>query len=158
MEAKETYSRDDLLTAWLEHERSRDSHADIADYYYRQAWALGGAFGGWGPGIRLSQCPREHAQLWTVFERSVKHYNGIYLPWGHFLAGGPNPERAEVQARHGPAIEQAADRLRGACRALLLDLIERIWGIGPAQTVSRDAVKENGFDPDTPAPDFDLYW
>jgi hypothetical protein len=158
MESRDTYSRDDLLSAWLESERACASHPDIADYYYRRAWALGGAFGGWGPGIRVTECPAEHRMLWTVFERSVKCHNGIQEPWGHFLAGGPTPELAEVEADHAPAIETAAADLRRTYRVLMLDLIERIWGIAADRMVSRDAVRENGFDPDMPAPYLDLYW
>ena len=59
MESKETYSRDDLLSAWLESEESRGSHPDIADYYYRQAWALAGALRSWGPRINFVPLPRE---------------------------------------------------------------------------------------------------
>jgi hypothetical protein len=158
MESKQTYSRDDLLDAWIAAEGSRSSHPDIADYYYRQAWALAHAFDGWGPGIRLSQCPKEHVQLWTVFTRTVTYYNQTYSPWGYFLVGGPEPERAEVEARHGPAIETAITDLRTAYRQLLLELMERIWDIGSEKTASRAAVEKEGWDPDAPAPNFDLYW
>jgi len=156
MESKETYTREDLLDAWIAAEGSRASHPDIADYYYWQAWALAHAFHGRGPGISFSDCPKEQKQLWTVFERTVKYYDEIYEPWGVFLAGGPTPERAEVEARHGPAIEAAIGGLRAAYRALLLDLMERIWDIGPEDTASRAAVEKEGWDPDTPAPNVDL--
>jgi hypothetical protein len=158
MESKPTYSRDDLLDAWLAAEESRSSHPDIADHYYRQAWALAHAFDGWGPGIRLSDCPREKQQLWTVFTRTVTDYIETYAPWGHFLEGGPEPERAEVEARHGPPIEAAIADLRAAYRDLLLDLLERIWNIRADQVVPRAAVEKEGWDPETPDPNFDLYW
>jgi hypothetical protein len=60
--------------------------------------------------------------LWTVFERSVRCFNAIDGPWGHFLAGGPTPELAQIEADHGPAIETATAGLRARYRALMLDL------------------------------------
>ena len=157
MESKEKYTREDLLDAWLNHEASRASHPDIADYYYRQVWALCGAFKTWGPRLSPSRVPKEHAQLWSVFRWSVENYNRIHAPWGIFLMGGPTPERAEIEARHGPAIEAAIAALHSAYRDLMLELIERIWHIGADATVTREAVIENGFDPDVPEPDFDRF-
>ena len=55
---------------------------------------------------------------------------------------GPQPERAEVEAHHSPAIANRRRWLRAAYRALMLDLMERIWGIGPDLTASLDAVRE----------------
>jgi hypothetical protein len=158
MDSKQTYARDDLLDAWIAAQGSRDSHPDIADYYYRQAWALARAFGGWGPEINYNDCPKEHRQLWTVFTRTLTYTNEVYAPWGYFLSGGPEPERAAVEARHGPAIEAAITELRTAYRQLLLDLLERIWDVGPESTATRAAVESQGWDPETPPPDFDLYW
>jgi hypothetical protein len=100
MGADVRYSREDLLDAWLTADGSRSSHPDIADYYDRHAWAMANAFGGWGPGIHFSERPKEHQQLWTVFTRIVDAYNRSRQPWGHFLAGGPTPELAEVEERH----------------------------------------------------------
>lgn len=158
MENKHTYSRDDLLAAWLASEEARDSHPDVADYYYRQAWALARAFEAWDPRICFTKVPREDQQLWTVFQRSIEAHNSIHGPWGYFLAGGPDPARATVEALHGPPIADACDQLRAAYRALLLDLLERIWDVGPDTAVSVDEVRAHGFDPDAPAPNFDLYW
>lgn len=75
-----------------------------------------------------------------------------------FLAGGPGPALAQVEATHRGTIEHACDQLRGAHRALLLDLLERIWEIGPDTTATLAQVREHGFDPDAPSPNFDLYW
>lgn len=88
----------------------------------------------------------------------MKCFNEPREPWGYFLAGGPTPKFAEVQAHHGPAINAADADLRAAYRALLLDLMHRIWGVAPDRSVPREALREHGFDPDTPEPNFDLYW
>lgn len=158
METKDTYSREDLLYAWLNYEQSRASHPDITDYYYRQLWALVCAYEGWGPMINFSKVPREKQQLWTVFRWAIEAYTDIRQPWGVFLAGRPDPSRAEVEAQHRPPIAEACEALREAYRALLLDLLERIWDVGPGWSVSLDKLRENGFDPDAPPPNFDLYW
>ena len=158
METKDTYTREDLLDAWLNHEASRGSPPDIADYYYRQVWALARAHEGWGPGISFSKVPREQKQLWTTFRWAIEAHNDIREPWGVFLAGGPDPARVDIEAKHREPLAAACDQLRAAYRVLLLDLLERIWDVGPDWTVSLEKVRENGFDPDAPAPDFDLYW
>src|ERR1700757_1200342 len=111
-----------------------------------------------GPRDPLPQVPRKRQQLWTVFKRSLEACSAIHEPWGVFLAGGPDPERAAVERTHRAAIAGACQQLRAAYRALLLDLLERIGHVGPDWTVSLEKVRENGFDPDAPAPDFDLYW
>jgi hypothetical protein len=93
-----------------------------------------------------------------VFTRTLTYTTQVRAPWGHFLTGGPEPERAEVEARHGPVIESAITDLRAAYRQLLLDLLERIWDVGPDRTAARAVVEREGWDPDTPPRDFDLYW
>lgn len=158
MDTRERYSRDDLLDAWLKHDATRGSHPDLADYYYRQVWALARAHDGWGPGVSFSTVPREHAQLWTVFHDALAGYNSAHGPWGYFLAGKPEPQRAAVEAQHGPPIAKACAQLQAAYRALLLDLLERIWDVGPNWTASLEKVRQHGFDPDTPEPNSDRYW
>lgn len=158
MERKGTYSREDLLDAWLNYEDSRGCHPDVTDYFYRQLWALARAYDGWGPWISFSKVPREKQQIWMTFKRAIEAYTDIRGPWGVFLAGGPDPAQAAVEANHRRPIEEGCDQLRGTYRALLLELLERIWDIGADWSVSLDKVRENGFDPDAPAPDFDLYW
>jgi hypothetical protein len=153
-----TYSREDLLAAWLAAEAGWGMHPDLADYYYRRAWAMSHAFGGWGPdGTGFRECPPKHRLIWTVFESTVKQFNQSRSPWRHFIHGQPTSEYVELQTRHGRAIDAADIALQTAYRALLLDLMERMWGIGPEHRVSRDALREHGFDPDTPEPDFSLY-
>ena len=92
-----------------------------------------------------------------MFDSAVKHCNEPREPWRYFIHGVPTPEYVELKAQHGPAIEAAEAALQTAYRALLLDLMQRLWGIGPDRRVSRDALREHGFDPDAPEPDFDLY-
>jgi hypothetical protein len=157
MESKATYTREDLLDAWLMHEASRASHPDIADYYYRQVWALCGAFKTDGPRLQLSRWPLERFQLGALFESSVRQYNKIHPPWGILLMGRYMPERIEVEARHAPWIDAAVAALCSALRDLMLELMERIWDVHAETTVTHKAVIENGFDPDTPDPDFDRY-
>jgi len=103
MESEDMCTREDLLDAWLSHEASRSGHPDIADCYYRQVWALCGAFKTWGVRLTLNGGPPEHRQLWAVFRWSVGAYDDIRAPWRIWLAGRPTPERAEVEARHRPS-------------------------------------------------------
>jgi hypothetical protein len=138
------YSREDLLDAWMAPEGSRSLHPVIADHYYRRARAMANAFGAWGPGIHFSECPKEHKQLWTVFKSTVDACNRSRRPWGHFLAGGPTPELAEVEERHRPPIKAADEALTAAYCDLLIDLIERIWGIGPDRGIPREALRKRG--------------
>ncbi len=155
MEAKQKYSREDLLDAWLDAERTRGSHPDLADYYYRRAWAMLGAF---GPALNFTRADPEHRQLFDLFNVAVRNYNREPLPWGHLLAGTRAPEYAEVMAHHHQPIEASGEAVRAAYRSLLLDLMQRIWGVGPEASVSREALLQEGFDPDAPEPDWDRYW
>jgi hypothetical protein len=157
MDTKDTYTREDLLEAWLSYEAARSSHPDIADYYYRQVWALCGAFTTEGPRLQLSRWPLERLQLGALFESSVRQHNMIHPPWGVLLVGRYMPERIDVEARHAPWIDATIAALRSALRDLMLDLMERIWEIGKDETVTREAVVDSGFDPDAPAPDFERY-
>lgn len=150
--ADDVYTREDLLTAWLEAEAHLRTHPDVADYHNRRAWALCGAFGVW-----FDVYHREHVQLQAPFRSAVRQFNRIQAPWGLLIAGRRAPEHEEVRRRHGASLDADVERLRDACRGLLLDLMERIWGLGPDRTVTRDAVREHGVDPDTPEPDHDRY-
>jgi hypothetical protein len=116
------------------------------------------AFGGWGPGIRFSDCPPEHQQIWAIFAQTVKAHNTWREPWGRHLAGRPTSERAEVEAQHQLAIAAASEALSAAYRELLLDLMERIWGLDAERGVSAEDLKHEGFDPAPPEPDGDHYW
>lgn len=157
MDAREIYSREDLLDAWLDADRTRGAHPDLADYYYRRAWAMLGAFGR-GPALNFTRAAPEHRLLFSVFKAAVDVYNRERLPWGELLAGERPPEYAEVVARHHQEIAAGVDAVRAAYRALLLDLIERIWGVGPEASASREAVLKEGFDPAAAEPDWDRYW
>jgi hypothetical protein len=57
-----------------------------------------------------------------------------------------------------PGVVAAIDQLKAAHRRLLVDLMERIWGIGPELTVRPEDLRDHGFDPDPELPDLDLYW
>ena len=75
-----------------------------------------------------------------------------------FLVGGPSAEYSEVKGTHEPAIEAGAAQLAAAHRALMLDLMERIWDIEPDRTIPQEALRAYGFDPDSPEPDWNRYW
>jgi hypothetical protein len=157
MDARATYSREDLLDAWLDADRTRGAHPDLADYYYRRAWAMLGAFG-WGPALDFTRTHPEHRLLFRLFQAAVENYNRERLPWGRVLVGKRPPDYAEVISRHHQQIAAGVDAVRAAYRSLLLDLMERIWGVGPEASVFREALLQEGFDPDAPEPDWDRYW
>jgi hypothetical protein len=151
--AEGSYTREHLLSAWLDAERYRRAHPDVADYHNRRAWAMCGAFGVW-----FDVYAEEHFQLHALFRSAVRQFNRVHAPWVLSVAGRPAPEYEAIKRHHAPSLEAAVERLRDTYRALLLELMERIWGLGHERTVPRDALREHGFDPDTPEPDWDAYW
>jgi hypothetical protein len=118
IEPKDTYTREDLLDAWLSREQSRASHPDAADYYYRQAWAFAVAFESWGPGMALKRVRPELHQLWGLFNNAVQSYNSIHAPWGYFLAGRPRAGqsrgRGDARTADRRGVRPAAVRLSRA--------------------------------------------
>ena len=151
-------TRDDLLDSWLAAEASRQQHPDFTSYYHRRAWAIGHALVSIGPPVNYARCPREHRMIWGTFMSALRLHNELVTPWGLILIGVPRPEYVEVKERHEPAVTATIDQLKAAYRTLLLDLMERIWGIGTDLAVAADELREHGFDPDEMPPDPDEYW
>jgi hypothetical protein len=90
--------------------------------------------------------------------QALRLYNDLATPWGTFLIGAPSPDYVEIKAQHKPRLDAAIDQLRAAYRSLLLDLMQRIWGIGPDLAVPAGKLQVHGFDPGELPPDPDRYW
>jgi hypothetical protein len=63
-----------------------------------------------------------------------------------------------LRERHRDNMDEAAEAVRQTHRALLLDLLELLWGLGPETRVERARVTAAGFDPDERAPEPEEYW
>jgi hypothetical protein len=150
---EQRYSREDLLRAWLELKRSPEAVEELRTYREARVQALQAAFN-----VDLEARPDEDDQLQPLFENTVRCFNSLYSPFFVFLAGRPPPDYQEVERRHRGRLREAENRLRAAYRELLLELMERVWELGPDRTVSEDELRSHDFDPDREEPDPDLYW
>lgn len=148
------FSREDLLSAWLDWKRWSNAHVDLRTYYKARALALSAAFG-----VDLDEIPDEPAseKRWHygLFRKTAEDYNGVHNPFSDYFVEGPE---SEFSVPHEARIRSAADGLRDGYRDLLLDLMTGIWDLRPDQRVSADALREHGFDPSAPAPIPEDYW
>jgi hypothetical protein len=157
MEEERQFSREDLLSAWLEWKRWGNAHVDLRTYYEARVRALSAAFGveldelEEGPG-RPAWIRRCHYEL---FRKTAEDYNRVHNPFSDYFEEGPE---AQFSVPHAARICSAADGLREAYRHLLLDLMDAIWNLGPDHRVTAEALRDHGFDPSAPAPDPVDYW
>ncbi len=168
-------TRDDLLSAWLEARRFENAHPDLRDFHARRLDAIQAAFdvdlarGTGGTAATpswLSEAAREIApsrpveisrrHLKRLFDSATLGYLGTGSPFARYLEAPLAV--AALHQRHRNSFHQASSAIHGAHRALLLDLLELIWGLDAEAQVERSAVVANGFDPDERAPEPEDYW
>ena len=174
---KRALTRDDLLMAWLDAQRYASAHVDLETFHTRRLAAMETAFL-----VDLRQGPRslpEGLPVWLV-ESMPEHMRSG-------LAGGRNPAAlqrlflratdwllksgsafggyleapplvAALYQRHRDALDEAAEAVRRGHRALLLDLLELLWGLDAEKRVDRARVVAAGFDPDEREPEPEDYW
>jgi hypothetical protein len=168
-------TRDDLLSAWLDARRFEKAHDDLRDFHERRLNAMQAAFGvdlarGTGGTIAtpawLVETLREIApgrpieiarhHLMRLFDLATEGYLMTGSPFAAYLEAPPTI--AALHQRHRRSFDQASDAVRSAHRALLLDLLELLWGLDAETRVDRAAVIANGFDPDEREPEPEDYW
>jgi hypothetical protein len=141
----------DLITAHLDAKRWGRAHPDLQQHAEARAGAIGQAFG-----IDL-RCPPEQSDGLAQFLAStIASIEAITSPFDSYLEM-PAPV-VELWLKHGEEIGRTRDGLRLAYIQLAVDIVAAMWGVPAATTVSRDAVRAHGFDPDVPAPDPSEYW
>lgn len=172
-----TFDRRDLLHAWLQGLALAHAHEDLSTYYRARSTAMQAAFGvcldkeshflsppePWPSWVDDSLAARwpEHARgdrrpLHLLLRETAREYQSTASPFAGWIEV---PHLIWVLSmRHGAEIHKAIDRLTSAHIALMLDLLELMWGLTDAHTVHADALKAHGFDPTALAPDPEDYW
>ncbi|MGE3795695.1 MAG: hypothetical protein AB7I38_17470 [Dehalococcoidia bacterium] len=167
-------TREDLVSAWIDFRRYADKHPDLRDFHRRRYSAMATAFG-----VDLEAPPQQRAPdppwllddlselqtthplprhttpLVRLLNRTVEYLLASGSPFDGYLEAPP--DIAVLYQRRGHGFFEAHDMRRRACRALLLDLVELIWGLGTEAVVDRSAVRVAGFDPDERAPEPEDY-
>jgi hypothetical protein len=167
-------TRDDLISAWIDSRRYEDKHPDLRAFHRRRYSAMATAFGvdleappqqrAPDPQWLLNDLselqtmrptPRHTAPLLRLLGRTVEHLLASGSPFDGYLEAPP--DIAVLYQRRGHGFHEAHAMKTRACRALLLDLVELIWGLGPEAAVDRSALRVAGFDPDERAPEPEDY-
>jgi hypothetical protein len=148
--SEEKYNRVDLLHAWLDARKMRHAHADLRNYFGRVATAFCLAFK-----IDLDQLATDHEAfpedpLNDLFRHTLKARQACFSPFSSYLVAPQ--EIRELFQRHGEPINAVLEAVTCQYDELLLDLLERIFGITSSDFVSRDVLMQCGF-PMEPAPD-----
>lgn len=152
---KNQFDRLDLLHAWLDAQKHRNSHEVPRDYYERIATAFCKAFK-----VDLDHLTPDRrifpdTTLNDMFAETVQSRQACISPFSHYIQAPL--EISELYQCHGKQIETALGTLIREYDALLLDLLERIHGIKSTDFVSRDDLNRCGF-PCDPAPaDIDYF-
>ena len=144
------FYRGDLLHAWLQGQRWKNAHDDLRDYHCRVANAFCKAFQ-----VDLDNlAPDAEASfddaLNDLFRNTIRIRRGFVSPFSSYLEA-PRPI-CELYQIHGKQIDTAIQALIRRYDELLLELLEKIFGIEATDFVSRDDLTRCGL-PDGPAPD-----
>ena len=148
--SEEKYNRTALLGAWLENQKMRHAHADLRDYYRRAATAYCRAFK-----VDLDHLAPDHNvfpddPLNDLFRDTVRARQACHSPFSSYLEA-PR-EICELYQRHGEPINAALEAVIRQYDELLLDLLEKIFGITSSDFVTQDDLHRCGF-PVESAPD-----
>lgn len=173
------FNREDLLTAWLDFRGLRHAHEDLWNYHLTRLHAYEEAFGvdlERGPGRFPDRRPPWHAVAdedlgrrlpWPPPDGEMEWLQGLLRRAADAFqaAGTPFDDYLETPSivlplsrRRSRDLREAAERTRLAERALLLDILELLWGLDASTRVSSEEVRRHGFDPAAPAPDPLDYW
>lgn len=144
------HDRAALLSAWLEGQKMRHAHDDLRDYYGRAANALCQAFKVEMDHLSPDNDVFPDDSLNDLFRYTVKARQACLSPFSSYLVA-PREIR-ELFQRHGEPINAALEAVTRQYDKLLLDLMERIFGITSSDFVSQDDLHRCGF-PVGSAPD-----
>ena len=144
------YSCVDLISAWLEGQQYRQKHPDLCDYYGQAATAFCRAFK-----VDLDHLVPDHDlfpddPLNDLFRDTVRARQPCRSPFSSYLEA-PRVI-CELYQRHGEPINAALEAITRQYDELLLDLLERIFGITSSDFVTQDDLHRCGF-PVGSAPD-----
>jgi hypothetical protein len=145
----EIYDRAALLGAWLEGQKMRHAHDDLRDYHERTSTAFCRAFK-----VDLDYLSPVNDVIPDndfnfMFRETVRARLALQNPF-YFYIQAPRI-LDELYQLHSEPIQSALEAITCLYDKLLLDLLERIFGITSSDLVSRNDLHRCGFPPE-PAP------
>jgi hypothetical protein len=150
------YGVRDLAAAMVADRRWQNATPDLRLYHSAKLAALQHALGVDGPADAAGFSGIGAFALQRLIDVTVAMLAADRSPFAGFLEA-PG-EVATMYQRHGDTIDSAGRALDTALSALLTDLIIEVYQVPIELTVSDDALREYGFDPDVPEPDPLEYW
>ena len=163
--SNQMHGREKLLNAWLQSRQHRESHDDLRNYYEQAAKAYSKAFN-----IDLNQAPKKNeAEDFDEVDnksRDAVHLHRYFIdfaearescrsPFSHYLEA---PKAiAMLYQNYGERLVTTLSKFVAIQDALLLELMEKIWGIKDTDKVSQATLDQCGY-PMESEPDLCDYW
>lgn len=167
------FGRRDLIEAWLSARAFAAAEPAIRDWHTRRYHAMAAAFGvllekpGDGPALPASwlatvELPAGFGpDAWTdPGARWSLHH--LFLSVAGALESLRSPFDGELEApapivaflhRHAPRVDASLGELRERYLVLMEELLEAIWGVGPASRVNVGEIRRHGWDPEGAEPE-----
>jgi hypothetical protein len=152
--SQKKYTYKDLLRAWLEAKEHEDSHEDLSSYYGKVYSALSQAFK-----IDLNQLPTDRHESEEIrqleichdfFESVAENRASCSSPFdGILVAPKYISDLSRTYGNQFFLIQEKCEKLHDK---LLLELMEKIWGIKATDQVSQATLDQCGY-PTGPVPD-----
>ena len=148
-----TFGRRDLVSAYLSARRHRQAAEELRDFHQRRYRALASALG-----CDLDTGPEHGGQPAArhLIRSTIESFEAVGTPFDGLMEA--SAQIAALYEKHGAVLSDTADLLRFQHKALLVDLVELAYGLGPDRVVTEDELRAAGFDLDTREPDPLDFW
>ena len=162
--SEKMFGRDHLLRAWLQNRSSRNAHNDLKNYYGQVAMAFATAFK-----VDLDHAPQSNRaeQGYAFGERSdeedlhrffmdvIAARQSCSSPFSSYREA---PKAiCDLYQTFGSRLDEALGKFVAVHDELLLELIEKIWGISEMDMVSQSDLDQCGYPTESEPDPFD-YW
>lgn len=157
--AKKKFTRADFLHAWLKAKEHEDSHEDLCSYHSKVYSAFSQAFK-----VDLNHLPaafhgvaedRHLGIVFRFFQSVAKNRSSFSSPFSGVLAAPKYiSDLSWVYGDQFLVIQEESEKLHNK---LLLELMDKIWGIADNHTVTQEDLNQHGY-PSEPEPDDSDYW
>lgn len=151
------FKRKDLLHSWIDKKKNERAHQYLRIYYSKVYDAFRGAYQ-----IDLDQKPVELQQsekdldiLHYFFLDVFKSRNSFSSPFDGVLEAPDSI--SDLYQTYGTKLSELRDASDALHENLMLELMEKIWGITDAYTVTQSDLDQHGY-PTGPEPDLMDYW